>query len=84
VVTRAYNQLKSYEDVSPKVLRNFIKWVAVARAVLRQGTETPDDQGVTSQPSTSAPPPAMGMAGAPAPGVGMMGPGMAPPGVPIV
>jgi hypothetical protein len=84
MVTRAYNQLKSYEDVSPKVLRNFIKWVAVARAVMRQGTETPDDQGVTSQPSTSAPPPAMGMAGAPAPGVGMMGPAMAPPGVPIV
>lgn len=50
-VSLAYLRLGNYDDVPVKVKQNFIKWIAMARAVLRQGTQTPDAQGLGNVPA---------------------------------
>ncbi len=83
-MTLAYLELGKYEGVPVKVKTNFIKWVSMARAVMRQGTQTPDDQGLANAPVGASPPGApTGLPGGGAPqmpGMPMMPPGM--PGVP--
>lgn len=77
-VTFAYLRLGRYEDVDSEIKENFLKWIAMARAVMRQGTQTPELEGIASVPATEAPPLPMG------PPVGPAGAGMAPmqPGLP--
>lgn len=71
-VNRAYLRLRSqFADVPAKVLLGFVKWIALARAILAKGTQTPDNQGLGTVPATG-----------PAPGPAVQAPAMvpAPPG----
>lgn len=79
-VTDAYLRLRDeYDDVPQKVLQQFVKWVALARSIMLQGTQTPDNQGLGREPQTTAPPPPM--TGAVGPGMATgMGPGPVMPG----
>lgn len=73
-VTYAYLRLRDdFDDVPTAVLEGFIKWVALARAIMQQGTQTPNNQGLGREPQT-APPPAP-MTGAMGPGIATMGAG---------
>lgn len=77
-VNFAYLRLGRYSDVDPDIKENFLKWIAMARAVMRQGTQSPELEGIASVPATAPPPPAVGMP------AGAAGAGMAPfqPGLP--
>lgn len=89
MVSKALLRLKDYEDVEPEVPENMIKWVAMAREVLRQGTQTPDQEGAGSLemgPAGEPLPPGQGGPGGPMnftaappmpmPGMAPMAPGM--------
>lgn len=60
-VNRAYLRLRSqFKDVPTRTLIGFVKWISMARAILRQGTQTPDNQGLGTVPQTGeAPMPAV-------------------------
>jgi hypothetical protein len=85
-MNHAYLQLSEYDDVDDEIKTNFIKWIAMARAVLRQGTQTPDAQGLAGAPAQGVgpeqPPMPLGMPGS-TPPMGMMPQGGPPMGVPM-
>ena len=85
MVSRRYNRLKAdFDDVPVKVLVNFTKWVAMARALMVQGSQTPDNQGLGGAPA-GGPAPAVIQPPVPMPSPGPMpvaGPGMMPAGGP--
>lgn len=80
-VNDAYLRLRDdFEDVPTAVLENFVRWVALARSIMMQGTKTPDNQGLGREPQTAPPPPPM--TGAMGPGIATMGPGPMQAGAP--
>jgi hypothetical protein len=89
LVNFAYLRLGDYEDVPQKVLTNFVKWISMARAIMRQGTAKPNPMMEASGPASGMPQvpgladPMLAQMGPPGglgpPGMGPPQPGMAPP-----
>jgi hypothetical protein len=79
-ISMAYLALGRYEGVPVKTKVNFLKWISMARAVLSQGTQTPQG-GVGGVPATGSAPGAQPMM---MPPMGGMPPTSGPTGVPAM